>query len=283
MITTGSKYLYGSALLALVGAFFLAISTSGHAIGMSTLLGAISLGYKGPVGNHFAYAVLVAYAGMSLFVGGVLTAVRDGDPEAGAQIQGLAEPAAVLPVRGVNHWPLIAAFGVAVALLGVIFEPVLFILGAVLVTIAAFEWMIYSWAEDATGDATANRKVRNRLLNPIEIPLFAIMGIALFVFAFSRVLLALDKVPGAIIFGIVPLIAFVVVILLNSKPTQSKNVIAVLVVLGGILILASGVAGLVHGRQDVEHEQESPHEYTIKGQHSSAPRLDIRIAGEESR
>jgi hypothetical protein len=282
MFTTGSKYLYGSAALALVGAFFLALATSGHQIGMSSLTGAISAGYKGPVGDHFGYIVLVGYAGLAIIVGSVLNAVRDGDPESGAQFQGLETAAPVMPVRGSSHWPLVAAFGSAIAVLGLVYSAPLFILGVVVVGIAAIEWTIHSWADHATGDPAANRKARNRMVNPIEIPLFAIVGIALFVFALSRVLLALDKNLGAAVFGIVPAIAFVVAIILNARPKASRNLIAGLVVVGALIVLGGGVAGLVHGPKDVEHREAPVHLYKIKGQSMPAP-IDARTAGEESR
>ena len=282
MFTSGSKYLFGSAALALIGAFFLALSTAGHKIGMSSLTGALSAGYKGPVGDHFGYTLLVAYAGLALLLGAVLSAVRDGDPEAGAQIQGLESAAPVMPVRGSNHWPLVAAFGAAIALLGLVYSSPLFILGTVVIGIAGIEWTIHSWADHATGDPVANRKARNRMLNPIEIPLFAVLGIALFVFALSRALLALDKNLGAAVFGIVPLIAFVVAIILNARPKASRNVLAVLVVVGALIVLGGGIAGLVHGPKDVEHPKETPHIYKIKGRSMQAP-FDARTTGEESR
>ena len=189
----------------------------------------------------------------------------------------------VQPVRGTNHWPLLAAFGSAVIVLGAVFDAQLFILGCIILGVAALEWTIHSWASHATGDPAANRKARNRMLNPIEIPLFAIVGIALFVLSLSRVLLALGKTPSAVIFGVVPLMAFLIAIGLNARPHHSRNVVAVLAVVGGLLILGGGIAGLVHGPKAVEHnKQEAPHLYTVKG-HSSALRLDLRTAGKESR
>lgn len=282
MFTNGSKYLYGSAALALVGAFFLALATAGHKIGMASLTGAASLGYKGPVGDHYGYTILVAYAGLAIFVGSVLNAVRDGDPESGAQIQGLDAAVPVMPVRGTSYWPAVAAFGSGIAVLGLVYSAPLFILGLVVTGIAALEWTIHSWADHATGDPAANRKARNRMVNPIEIPLFAIIGIALFVFSLSRVLLALDKHLGAAVFGIVPAIAFVVAIALNARPKNSRNLIAVLAVVGAAIVLAAGIAGMVHGPKTVEHRKEAPHLYKIKGQSMPAP-IDARTAGEASR
>ena len=220
MFTTGSKYLYGSAALALVGAFFLAHrhgrAQDRHVLAHRCPQRRLQGPGRRPLRLH---ACSSRYAGLALLLGAVLSAVRDGDPESGAQLQGLEAAAPVMPVRGSSHWPLVAAFGAAVAVLGLVYK-----LAALhprrwsCTGIAAIEWTIHSWADHATGDPAANRKARNRMVNPIEIPLFAIVGIALFVFALSRVLLALDKDFGVAVFGIVPAIAFVVAIILNARP-----------------------------------------------------------------
>lgn len=270
MIPSGSKYLYGSALLALIGAFFLALATAGHKIGMSSLTGAVTLGYKGPVGDHFGYTVLVAYAGAAFFVGAILTASRDGDPEAGAQLIGLEQPAQVIAPRGASYWPVLASFGVGVTVLGVVFDSYLFVFGSAIVGISALEWTIHAWADGASGDPLVNRKARNRLLNPIEIPLMAIVGIGLFIVAVSRVLLAVDKTAGVIIFGLVPTVVFVVAIILNSRPKAAKNVVASLAVFGAAVILIGGIIGGIHGARTPEEKKPDVHKYKLKGQ-SMAP------------
>lgn len=177
MITTGSKYFYGAGALLLVGAFFYAIATSGNEVGMNSLTGAISLGYKGGVGDHVGYAILVALAGASLLVGGVLTAVRDADPEATAELIGLEVPAPVDVPSGVSYWPLLAAFGAAVVIFGLIEGAAVFVMGLIVCGIVAIEWAVRSWSDRATHNSAANRTVRNRMLNPLEIPLMAILGI----------------------------------------------------------------------------------------------------------
>ncbi len=271
MLTTGSKYLFGSAALALLGAFFFALATANSSIGMSELTGAITLGYKGGVGNHFAYTVLVAYAGAAIFVGAVFTAVRDGDPEAGAQLIGLDSPPPTAAPQGASHWPIIGAFGAGMVALGTVFNELLFIAGLVLLGVVALEWTINAWASRATGDPVVNRKVRNRLVNPFEIPLMAIAGIALFVLAISRLLLSVDSNQGLIIFGAVPTVAFIVAIVLNSRHKVSKSVIAGLLMAGAVLVLGAGVVGLVQGSHPVEDKPHSDPQFQLKGQAVNNP------------
>lgn len=271
MITTGSKYFYGAGALLLVGAFFYAIATSGNEVGMNSLTGAISLGYKGGVGDHVGYAILVALAGASLLVGGVLTAVRDADPEATAELIGLEVPAPVDVPSGVSYWPLLAAFGAAVVIFGLIEGAAVFVMGLIVCGIVAIEWAVRSWSDRATHNSAANRTVRNRMLNPLEIPLMAILGIALFVFAISRVLLAVPESGADWVFGGVPTVVFVVAILLNARPETSRKLVGGLLVVGAVAVLAAGIAGLVSGPREIEHHEPGPHPYVIKGTSSNAP------------
>ncbi len=265
MITTGSKYFYGVGVLGLVAAFFYAVATSGHAVGMDSIVGPLSLGYKGYVGDHIGYAVLVAIAGAAFFAGGVATAVRDADPEAEAELAGLEQPPAVTVPTGVSYWPILAAFGAGVTILGLVESAPIFVLGLVISGVVTLEWTIRAWSDRATDDVVANRTIRNRLLNPIEIPLMAILGIALFVFAVSRILLAVSELGAALVFGGVPAVVFVVAILLNARPQVGRNLVAGLVVVGAVALLAGGVAGLVHGPREIEHEEPHSHPYVVKG------------------
>ncbi len=277
--------MFGSAVLALLGAFFVAIATVGQNIGMDELVGPISVGYKGPVGDHFAYAVLLAYAAAAILIGSVLSLTRDGDPEEGAAVQGLAAPAAVLPPRGTNHWPIVGAFGAAMVVLGLTYSPALFILGLVTAGISAIQWTVYAWSDHATADPFANRKVRHELTYPLDFPLFAILSIALFVFAVSRVLLAFPHGVDTAVFGAIPAVAFVVAIILSFRPKLSRNLIAVLAVVGVAIILALGIWGMVKGPKHVEKDENTPHPYQLEmPSHGAAGApIAVQIADKELR
>ena len=285
MLTTGSKFMFGSAVLALLGAFFVAIATVGQSIGMNELVGPISVGYKGPVGNHFAYAILLAYAASAILIGSVLSLTRDGDPEEGARFQGLSAPAAVLPPRGTNHWPIVGAFGAGMVVLGLTYSPALFILGLATAAISAIQWTVYAWSDHATADPFANRKVRHELTYPLDFPLFAILSIALFVFAVSRVLLAFPHGVDTAVFGAIPAVAFVVAIILSFRPKLSRNLIAVLAVVGVAIILALGIWGMVKGPKHVDKDENTPHLYQLEKPFEGAAGapITVQIAEKEIR
>ena len=50
--------------------------------------------------------------------------------------------------------------------------------GVIVGIVVLLEWMVSAWSERATGDPEVNRRIRNRVMNPIEIPLFGAIGVA---------------------------------------------------------------------------------------------------------
>lgn len=283
MTTTGSKFAFGSAILALIAAFFVAIATVGHKIGMAELTGPISIGWKGPVGNHVAYAILLAYAAVALMLGVLLSAIRDGDPEAGARLQGLEAPVAVLPPRGTNYWPPIAAVGIAMIVIGLVGTPELFILGLIVVGVAALQWTIYAWSDRATADPFANRNVRHQLVYPMDFPLFAIVAIFLFVMAISRLLLALPSEADTVVFAVVPVVVFATAIALNFRPDASRSVITGVITVSVVVVIALGIYGFAKGPTSVEKHENVPHRYKIPEASfgtSGAP-VTVHVPGEE--
>ena len=73
MITTGSKWFFGLGFVSLVLAVAYGWTTGGNGVGPLTM------GYKGGVGDHFGYGVLVTAGFVSLFLGALSLAVRDAE------------------------------------------------------------------------------------------------------------------------------------------------------------------------------------------------------------
>lgn len=262
MFTSGAKYFFGVAAFALAAAFVWGFVTYGHAIGMSTFTGVISLGFKGGVGEHVGYTLFVALAGASLFLGAMSSAFRDADPQAVAEVAAAAEAPVVPAVQGTSAWPAVAAFGAGLVILGLVFSSGLVILGLIFAAVAALELTVRSWAERATGDPRVNRQIRNRVMYPLEIPLLAIVGIVFFVGALSRLLLSVDEHIAAAIFGAVPLVALIVAGIVSARPRILKSLTAVLLTLGALGILATGVIGLARGERHFEHKGQEGTHYT---------------------
>src|SRR4051794_6589275 len=158
---------------------------------MSALLGVVSFGYKGGVGDPLGYAVLMGLCGSALFIGCVVVSFRDADAQAQADVLALDTPPGAAIPQGANYWPIIGSFGAGTVALGVVIGSQMVFLGVGLLAAATFEWAIRAWSDRATGDPAVNRAVRNRLMYPVEIPVLAVVGIAVFVLSISRILLAL--------------------------------------------------------------------------------------------
>lgn len=270
MITTGAKYFFGITVVAVLAAFVYGVATNGmallshpfkfqHLFHLSAFLGPLTLGWKGAVGEHVGYTVLVSGAVASAFLGGVSSAVRDADPKAVAEVAAGADigPEAVPEVRGPtgrSYWPVLGAFGAAMVVLGVVVGPWLFVIGFVMIGIATIEWTVRAWAERATGDERTNRVIRNRFATPLELPIFALTGIAIFTFALSRILLSVTEHVATVIFVAVPAVVLLVAALLSARPHVAKGLFGALVAVLAVVIIAAGVVGLVRGQRNFEHQ-----------------------------
>ena len=131
MITRGSKFFYGAAaflyLTALVYGFVTGASAHGGVLAVfsdgalvDSIIGPISFGWKGWVGDQIGYSVLMAAAGSLAVVGGLTSVFRDGSPEALAELQGATVERSVIQgdtlvdlrvasPQGLNVWPLVGA------------------------------------------------------------------------------------------------------------------------------------------------------------------------------
>lgn len=249
MFKTGSKFLFELAAFGFVAAFLYADGTGQHKLGMDSVIGPLTFGYKGYVGDHVGYSAFIGVATAALFLGIFLSALRDSDPEAVAQVAGLDTVPDVPAPRTVNYWPVVAAFSLGAVALGLAVGPTLFVIGMVGLVITAAEWAVRAWSDRATGDPEVNRNIRNRFLYPVEIPALAVIGIAGLVLAVSRILLALPKIGSYLVFGLVPAIILAVGALIVLKPKLSQSVIAGLLIVGGVAVLAGGVVAGIHGER----------------------------------
>ena len=217
MIPTGFKLYLGIAMAA-AGAAAIGGYTSGGSV-----VGPISAGYKGGVGDHVSYVVLLGVAFVSLIVGSLLTIFRDADAEAVANAMGVSTaPVGQRPVAS-SIWPIVAGIGFAFLAVGMAVSAVVVGVGLVILTVVAFEWTMTAWADRATGDAATNESLRDQLMGPFEVPLLGLLGGAVFVFAASRIFL---KYPGtgAVVFGaVIACVILAIGVLMALNPKLSKN------------------------------------------------------------
>ncbi len=97
--------------------------------------------------------------------------------------------------------------------------------GLITLGIVLVEWTAQAWADKATGDPAANREIRNRLMNPIEVPAAGLLAVALVVVAFSRVFLTVSSENAVWVATGLAAVIFIVGVLVASRPKLSSNVV----------------------------------------------------------
>ena len=249
MITTGSRFFFAVAVFGLLGALVYGLSSDGG------VLGVITFGLKGGVGEHLGYWLFLSLAAIGAFMGLLTVAFRDADPDLGPSVAE-AEAIAAGPRTSTSAWPIVAAFAVALLVLGVAFNEVFFVLGLITVGIVVVEWMVQGWADRASTDAQFNRSLRNRVMLPFEIPAIAVIAIAVGVLAFSRVLLALPKLGSTYVSMIVAASILAIAFLVASRPKISGNLVAAVLLAGGLLVIGGGIVAAAVGEREFEHHGE---------------------------
>lgn len=249
MFTTGAKLFFGVAAAALLAAWVYGLSTGGDPVGV------LSAGMKGGVGERFGYTVLATLAVAAGFLGCVVAAFRDADPEAQAAVVGMDVPPATPPTSA-SGWPVLGAFGLVLAAIGLVVGAPLFIAGVVVLGIVLVEWMVQAWADRATGDPEVNRTVRNRVMFPIEIPVIAVLAIGLVVLGVSRVFIALPDYGATTTAIVVATIVMIVGTTLAMRPRVGPNLLAVLAVVGGLALAVGGIVGAAVGPHPLEEHHE---------------------------
>src|SRR4051812_50187590 len=110
MITTGAKFFFGLAALAMVGA--VAFSWSLH----GGLTGALTMGFYGGLGGQSGYIILMGAAALSFFTRGLIIALRGADYEMQAQVAHVDEVPVEDAPRPARHLAVIGARAPAGAL-----------------------------------------------------------------------------------------------------------------------------------------------------------------------
>jgi hypothetical protein len=268
MITPGARLFFGFSAIGLVATIVYGLSTgeatSGQYLGVvdaEAWRGVISLGWSGGIGDHVGYLTLLGFTVVSGFIGAILVAFRDADAEAVAQLTPTGEiPPAQAPTQP-NYWPAAAAAGVGVLVIGLVAHEAYVILGLVILAVVTAEWAVSAWADRATGDPAANKIIRNRFMQPIEVPIIAAGGGVIMVLATSRVLLAVTEFSAIWVATAVAVIIMVLAIVFLALPKASPSVVAGVLVLLAIGVIAGGIITAAIGQRDIEeHEEHHPEE-----------------------
>lgn len=233
MFTPGSKYLIAITGLSAVSFALYMLLVHPSALGAVALIGLV--------------AATSLITGVALFT-------RDGHTPEGQT------SAATVDTPTPSMWPLIAAAGLSLVLVGTVTTPIVFILGIVAILAALVEWTVQAWSESASGDRSYNEGIRERILNPVEYPILAAVGIAVIIFSFSRVMLAISKDAGAITFIVAAAVISLVGLLISVRPQLKKSIVSAIAVVAAIGLVGAGIASMGFGmREDLVVAAEEDH------------------------
>lgn len=249
MFTWGSKYLFAVSGASLLGAALYGLISGGG------VLGVMSLGYKGGVGEHAGYTLLIAIGIVTALLAVLNIVIRDGDAEDAASAVGVDYALTVSTPRTLSFWGPLAAFGVACLAVGAAVSQAFFILGIVILAVVALEWLVLAWSDRATGDDEVNSTIRNRMIGPLEIPMLSLLGIAVVVIGLSRVLLAVSEVGSTVVASLAAAFVFGAAIAM-AKSNAPRSIISGVVAIGAVAVLAGGIVGAVVGEREIVHHHE---------------------------
>jgi hypothetical protein len=238
MITTSSKYLIGLSTAAVVGFSVYAIATGWGAMGSIGLMSAIvALG----------------------FLVGIMQFVRDGEVSA-QDSAAVATCGAAQPAPGASAWPAVFGVGLGIVAVGSVTLPAIFMLGVVVILAAGAEWLVQAWAERASADSRFNALVRARTAYPLELPIAASLLLGVIVYGFSRLMLAVSKDAGTLLFALFGAIILVFGFVIARRSNLSKGVVGAICAVGLVAMAAGGVATALTGeRSQLTEAAEEDH------------------------
>jgi len=228
MFTTGSKFLIGSAVFAIIATIAYGISQDG---------------VMGTVGLASAAASLTFLAGVNLFTRDCNVSANDA-----AAIETCA---ASEPAPGNSIWPMAFALGSVVVAVGLVTYQAVFVIGAIVLLAAGAEWTAQAWAERASAEAAHNSEVRSKIANPLEFPLAAAIGVGAIVYSFSRIMLWLSKTNTVIALGVLATIIVAAAFLFVYAPAVKSRLAVSVIGVGVLALVVGGAAAGLDGERDV--------------------------------
>lgn len=235
MFTTGTKLLIGSAVAAAVFAL---------------LYGVTQEGILGTIGLTSAAIALALLAAVNTYGRDANVSAMDPDAfEASAAAQATARN---------SLWPFVVALGATTVTLGLVTTRAFFVIGMVVIVAGALEWIVQAWAERASADGAFNRDARERLIDPLELPIAGAAGAGIVVYAFSRVMLGLPSKSSTIVaFAVAGALVLAVGAIVGFARNASKATLAGTFSLVAVALVAGGAVAGLNGERDT-HPHHTP-------------------------
>ena len=250
MFTPGFRFFFGLSAVGLIGTFVYALSSGGTDgkvdlgfIDRESFVGALSLGWKGGVGDPLGFFVLLFLTGAAAFIGVTVVAYRDADVESVAELDNAGTiPPGQRPTAP-SLWPFASALGIGTLIIGLVMDTwVFWAIGLVILAVTAIEWSLTAWADRSTASASTNAVLRDRVLSSFEIPLLAVAGAGIIALAVSRILLWWHGTGAVVAASVLAVLIFGLAILAATKPSIDRRAFGAI---GGLLLLVVLALGVV--------------------------------------
>ena len=252
MFTTGSKFFFGAAAVALFATMAYGIASGWEFSGVMILI-----------------SVVVAGA----LLGSVVVAFRDVNQPASAAADVLVAPSHV--VAPYSMWPIVGAFVAAVTVLGLALDRRIFILGVLLIIAVTAEWMVTAWADRASADPAYNRSLRSRFMHPLEFPVLGALSVGFVIFMFSRLMLAVNENAAVVAFIVIGAVILGVSVLLSTRPKITVRTLAPILAVAAAGLLVLGIVGLSKGERKTLAETEEKASKAVAAKSNVAVRLSF--------
>jgi len=236
VVPFGSKALFGLAAAAMVASISYGVSTSDGSA--TAVLGFVAVG-------AFLLGVVVIFAGPDREPWAVADVPRTEQAPMGAR------PALPSP------WPLAGGIALAVLALGAATDGVVVVTAAVLLVVVGFGWLFQAWTEHPTYTARYGKRLKERILVPIGLPVAVVLLVAVIVISLSRVLLAVPETASRAVALAVALVILFSAFAVASSQRMARTAMFLLCALALVAVVGAGAAGLSHGER--KFEKNVPH------------------------
>jgi plastocyanin len=162
-----------------------------------------------------------------------------------------------------SNWPIVAAAAVGIMAVGVAVHADVVLVGFIGTLIGAGGWLGQAWREAAGWDAAKGRRLNERFVAPLGIPLGAIAVIAIMVVSISRVLLAVNEHASVVVALVAAVLVLVIFSLLATRARLSRGLITVIVTIAGVGLATAGVAGAAKGERKFERPESETTQLTL--------------------
>lgn len=211
----------------------------------------LSLAYQIMTGDVLGSILLLLLGVIAAYLSvAVATARRLDAPEPVPAAAGAASDdalPAVVRSPGGGSWPLAAGVAITLAVAGFVLGPLASFAAMAIGAVTAVGWL---------GRVSAERTGRYANLLPLGLPVLGLFAIASLMFFMSRILLAVSEEGSTWIALAVAVLIMAAGTVFAIRPNISTRTMAVVLAVGGVLMLGGGLVAAAIGERTIEHTVE---------------------------